>query len=126
MENETKNELITEGSALIAKFMGWKQSDGEDGVYHKGQWYNDDCDFLPVGYSHPLYKSFDSLIPVVRKIRNSDIPVFNYDTNRMSQFQEMRNHLFSLTIMTEPLIIFIRVVEILKIYNETQLRGGGN
>jgi len=67
MEHETKNELITEGSALIAEFMGWKQSE-EDGVYHKGQWHNDDCDFLPVGYSHPLYKSFNDLIPAVHKI----------------------------------------------------------
>ncbi|MCA6391598.1 MAG: hypothetical protein IM602_17385 [Cytophagales bacterium] len=125
MEHETKNELITEGSALIAEFMGWKQSE-EDGVYHKGQWHNDDCDFLPVGYSHPLYKSFNDLIPAVHKIRNIDISVFNYDAKRMSQFREMRDHLFSLTIMTEPLIIFIRVVEILKVYNETQSRGGGN
>ena len=50
---------------LIAEFMGWKQSDGNDGVFHKGVWYDQNFDHYD---ALKFDTSWDWLMPVVEKI----------------------------------------------------------
>ncbi len=71
MEHETKNELITEGSALIAEFMELKRSKGvqyDSRVYYHIPYYHDS---LIAAEDQFLYHiSWDWLMPVWIKFRD--------------------------------------------------------
>jgi hypothetical protein len=67
MENETKNELITEGSALIAQFMG-KTITPQVGTPEFARWKGEKCDYY--FYEVRYHESWDWLIPVWIKFRD--------------------------------------------------------
>ena len=86
------NEEILESNKLIAEFVGWKQSDGQDGIYHKDQWYSDKYDFLPPEQVFKFHSSLDWLMPVVEKIESLGSNIIMGRT-LYSRFEITHNHI---------------------------------
>jgi hypothetical protein len=104
MIKETKQLADNE---LIALFMGWKKSDGEDGVYHRGQWYNDKFEHLAQGAELEYNTSWDWLMPVVEKIGD----LYPEYPGRISDFMQ-------LSIGSHIQQVYKDVIAFIKWYNE--------
>jgi hypothetical protein len=125
MENETKNELITEGSALIAEFMGievvpyehWLLGDVMAIVPKEGI-----IDY-PLNVYNPS-EDWNLLMPACYKW--DTIEFANSDSNTKKRYMGLCDQLDHTVSCYEILPTFDQLVKNLKWYNETQSRGGGN
>jgi hypothetical protein len=117
MENETKNELITEaeGNKLIAVFMGLKPNPSDGGRTWNGETYSPEWTTLK------YHKSWDWLMPVWIKFRDLEYQ------ERMLNHSHWRSIISNqLYLAKDPSELFPLLVNAIKWYFETQLRGGGN
>ncbi len=100
---------------LIATFMDWKQSDGADGVYHKGQWYNDKFEYLALGAEFEYNTSWDWLMPVVSKIKwlLDESPVY-----LAYEDASLHNDITTIRIFAPIDKVYSAAVEFIKWYNQ--------
>lgn len=122
MENETKNELITEGeekidNELIADFMEFPYK-------RTGLTFSEPRVLFVSKAKMEYHTSWDWLMPVVDKIERlgnrceigiTKCKIYSADYNRETFYAA-----------TKILAVYEHVVDFIKWYNETQSRGGGN
>jgi hypothetical protein len=122
MKHETKNELITEGSELVALYDGWYKGD----LPNNGKviWLHPDkstrlSDTLQLPTTSETFKkyseSWDWLMPVVHKIVKTEMPEKRGWSYEYLQLESTR-------IGNSIDYVYMKVVEFLK----HKSRGGGN
>jgi hypothetical protein len=132
MENETKNELITEaeGNKLIAVFMGLKPNPSDGGrtwgdevIELNGETYSPEWTTLK------YHKSWDWLMPAVEKwnsiSKQKQKELEDYlDLDNPKGWRAWSYRFVHLT--TDINYVRDHLVSSIQWYNETQSRGGGN
>lgn len=125
METQTKNELITEGSALLAEFIGWhKQSRTTFMVpnNYPFDYPSGETEFTIESFE--FHKRWDWIMPVIDELALYDIHV-NIDTERIFLHIGGDCHSFAKEVYKSKIAAtYAAVVAGIKWYNSQ--RDGGN
>ena len=111
-----------EGNKLIAQFLNWK-SDFIDTPNYKDVVFEPDENHIAwdgagcyYDYEMQFNKSWDWLMPVIKKIEHLEISLFNDSIH----FQIQRHLLLTLPINTDILTVYSQVVDFIKWYNDAK------
>ena len=66
------------------------------------------------------HKSWDWLMPVIKKIEQLDASIFNYHVSNMTYFITQRHLLLKLPINTDILTVYNQIVDFIKWYNDAK------
>lgn len=111
---------IVESNRLIASFMGAKFATHA----LKGTCWlpvhgvcNVETIELGKGKILEYHKSWDWLMPVVKKIKSLDDSIFNYHVSNMTQFKLQKEALLNIPITTDIGTVYSQIVDFINWYN---------
>ena len=123
MKHEKENELIAEGSEILAQFMNGEHR--EDGETYFVITKNDVRKFAPndvhvIRTGFKYHKSWNWLMPVVQRIKNrTSVEDFNYHANLMTEYRDRKSTVMDMKVTQDILVVFIRCVEFVKWYSSS-------